>query len=113
MEQRKEWLTKEIAEEYRKKAMQNSVSDTQDIGERRTLRLELQKRCEITELEAINILNGRNIADYINKYYMIQNHIPIQKDRTKNKNLIDLQVMEELEHLKSLLKDDFLILDEK
>ncbi len=40
----------------------------QDIGERRQLRQDLQERCGITELEAINILNGFHIDTYCIKY---------------------------------------------
>lgn len=40
----------------------------QDIGERRRLRQDLQERCGITELEAINIINGFHIDTYCIKY---------------------------------------------
>ena len=54
-----ELLTYEIAREYWNKA--NNLSTMQDIGERRALRIELQERCRVTELEAVNILNGFHI----------------------------------------------------
>lgn len=37
----------------------------QDIGERRKLREELQTRCNLTELQAVNIINGFHIPDYV------------------------------------------------
>lgn len=37
----------------------------QDTGERRELRQELQRRCGLSELQAINILNGFHVKDYI------------------------------------------------
>ena len=37
----------------------------QDIGERRKLREELQARCDLTELQAVNIINGFHIPDYV------------------------------------------------
>ena len=46
-----------------------------DVGERRELRIELQKWFGLTEIEAINILNGNGITDYVNKYYRIKNEI--------------------------------------
>lgn len=39
-----------------------------DCGEMRLLRIRLQELCGITEIEAINILIGRNVGDYIHKY---------------------------------------------
>jgi len=60
-------LTYEIAEAYREKAM-SIGSDAQDIGTRRELRIQLQRECGVTEIEAINILNGRNVGDYVLKY---------------------------------------------
>lgn len=39
-----------------------------DYGEMRNLRIELQKLCGVTELEAINILINRNVTDYVWKY---------------------------------------------
>ena len=37
----------------------------QDIGKRRELRKELQARCDLTELQAVNIINGFHIPDYV------------------------------------------------
>lgn len=107
----REWLTMEIAEEYRKKAQLLPDTVGADIGERRRLREELQSRCELTQIEAINILNGYHIAEYVNKYYMKQNGITIEKDPKKNKNLINIEALEELERLRSLVRDDFGIPD--
>ncbi len=40
----------------------------------------------VTQVEAINILNGYHIADYVNKYQRIQNLIPLDvKEKTANK----------------------------
>lgn len=63
-----EWLTYEICKEYMHKAQELSGSCGTDIGQRRALRIELQNRCDITELEAINILNGYNISLYVSRY---------------------------------------------
>lgn len=63
-----ELLTESIAYEYRDRAAKLPYNGMQDIGERRRLRQELQERCGITELEAINILNGFHIDTYCIKY---------------------------------------------
>lgn len=60
-----EFLTAEIVKEYRTRAKNLPENGGQDIGERRILRRELQKRCGLTELQAINILNGDHAEDYI------------------------------------------------
>lgn len=60
-----ELLTRQIANEYQRKAARLPDNGLQDIGERRTLRLELQERCGLTELQAINVLNDRHVGDYI------------------------------------------------
>lgn len=64
-----ELLTRAIVEEYRKR--EKALPDTagQDIRERRELRIELQNRCGITELQAVNILNGFHADSYIVSEY--------------------------------------------
>jgi len=39
-----------------------------DYGAMSKLKKELMELCGVTELEALNILCGRNVSDYINKY---------------------------------------------
>ncbi len=60
-----ELLTRKIATEYRDRARVLPPNGLQDIGERRELRIELQARCNLTELAAVNIINGYHIADYV------------------------------------------------
>lgn len=60
-----ETLTREIANEYRDKARLLTPNGRQDIGDRRKLRIELQNRCNLTELQAVNIINGFYIGDYV------------------------------------------------
>nr|WP_300656639.1 hypothetical protein [uncultured Acetatifactor sp.] len=60
-----EVLTRKIANEYRDRARLLPPNGLQDIGDRRKLRIELQARCNLTELEAVNIINGYNIGDYV------------------------------------------------
>lgn len=54
-----------VADEYRKRAMLLPANGLQDIGKRRELRKELQARCDLTELQAVNIINGFHIPDYV------------------------------------------------
>lgn len=67
-----ELLTKEIACAYEKRAKALPYNGMQDIGERRALRKELQARCGLTELEAVNIINGFHIGEYCRKYLIKQ-----------------------------------------
>ncbi len=60
-----EVLTRQIATEYRNRARSLPSNSLRDTGERRALRIELQARCNLTELVAINIINGYHIADYV------------------------------------------------
>lgn len=60
-----EILTKAIANEYRNRALRLPPNGLQDIGKRRELRKELQARCNLTELQATNIINGFHISEYV------------------------------------------------
>jgi len=60
-----EVLTREMANEYRDRAKLLPANGLQDIGDKRKLRIELQKRCNLTELEAVNIINGFHIDIYV------------------------------------------------
>ena len=72
-----EWLTRETVEKYRAKSWAYRVIyNSQYINEVREIGRELQELYGVSELEAINILNGRNIDFYVNKYYMMQHCIP-------------------------------------
>ena len=61
-------MTHEIAYEYWERAKALTYNGMQDIGERRALRMELQGRCGLTELEAMNIINGFHAHAYCMKY---------------------------------------------
>ena len=63
-----ELLTVNIAKAYRDRAKALPYTGTQDRGKRRELRQDLQQRCGVTELEAINSINGIHIQDYCRKY---------------------------------------------
>lgn len=65
-----ELLTRKIAYTYKNRARAMPYNGMQDTGERRALRIELQERCGVTELEAANIINGFHIDDYCMKYLL-------------------------------------------
>ncbi len=75
---RGEWLTKEVADEYEAKSwVYRVLNDNQYTGMVRKIGEELQEKYGVTELEAINILNGRNVKDYVQKYFRIRHRIPL------------------------------------
>ena len=60
-----ETLTKKICIEYFDRMEQMPKLGFQNIGPRRELRIELQERCGIPEIAALNICNGHYWDDYI------------------------------------------------
>lgn len=60
-------LDQKIAQDFHNQAMKTSEYPL-DCGRMTLLKKELVKLCGVTELEAHNILCGKNIEDYINKY---------------------------------------------
>ena len=76
-----DWLTKEVAEKYEAKSwVYRVLNDNQYTGMVRKIGEELQEKYGVTELEAINILNGNNVNDYVQKYFRIKHRIPINID---------------------------------
>lgn len=71
------WLTAAVCEEFQKRVKYYCGNDGNDIGVRRALRKELQETYGLLEIEAINILNGYNVNDYLRKYYMIENQLTV------------------------------------
>lgn len=60
-----ELLTAEIVSEFQHRAAELPDNGNQDIGARRKLRKELQELCGLSEIQALNILNGFCTKDYI------------------------------------------------
>lgn len=96
--QEHEWLDENIVRYYRRKVRNLSDQTMQDVGERRRLRLELQERCGLTELEAINILNGFHIESYIRKYEIRAGKVKIQVD--------EKELLKRQKKLKELERED-------
>ena len=82
-EQKFEWLTEEICHEYLERASKLQPNGGQDTGSWRELRIELQKRCNIQEIEAINILHGRYIKEYVREYEIKSGKIPMPEAMQK------------------------------
>ena len=88
-------------------------NDGKDIGERRTLRIELQEKCHIQPIEANNILNGYYWDLYVNRYDMLSGKIPLPEGfckkgqilvRDKKKRPMK-EMIEEYEEKIALLED--------
>lgn len=79
-----DWITLEVVKEYRQK-VELLGEDVSDTGIRRKLRIELQRKYGLLEIEAINILNGYNVSAYLAKYERIKNKIPLVKIREQQK----------------------------
>ncbi len=68
-------LTLEVCEEYYKRACELGGLP-EDVGARRELRIELQEKYHLNEIEALNILNGYHFDSYIRlKQYRIEKAI--------------------------------------
>lgn len=62
------YLTEEAAWKYQKLCDAVSDSDVSDVGIRRVIRCALMEEHGLLEIEAINILNGYHVRDYVDKY---------------------------------------------
>lgn len=86
------WLTLRAAKKYETKSwVWRCVYDNQYIGELKKMQNELMNEYGVTELEAVNILNGRNVRDYVTKYERIRKLIPMRV----NEERIAYEVREE------------------
>lgn len=79
-----ELLTEEIAADFQRRSSELRNDGNQDIGARRRLRQELQNLCGLSEVQAINILNGFLVKDYmaINEREWVKN----ERKRIKAEN---------------------------
>ncbi len=79
-----EWLTMDICKEYIRRAGELNPNGGQDTGSWRTLRIELQKRCNIPEIQAINILRGNHVKEYVHYYDILSGRIPMPEVMKKS-----------------------------
>lgn len=76
-----DFITREVCEEYRRLGEELNRVDCQDVDRHKELCRELQRDYGVTQIEAINIVNGFHIAEYISKYERIKNRTPIRKNK--------------------------------
>ena len=100
----KEILTEELALEYRDRALKIDNRHKQYIGKIRTIAEELRIRCGVTELEAINILNGNHIHEYVKKYDRRNNKFEIDEELHKQRISL-LQQEEETADRRAMVDD--------
>lgn len=79
-----ELLTREIANEYRQRLKTLPDYGQQDIRERRELRIELQNRCGLSELQALNVLHGYWVQEIID-YCEIAEKRKVDNENMQNK----------------------------
>ncbi len=84
-----DWLTQDIADNYRNKVKNASRSASSNIGILVDLREDMMKKYGVSEIEAINILNGMHVTEYVAKYYRIKNLIPLRKSAKETKPIED------------------------
>ncbi|MBQ9142925.1 MAG: hypothetical protein IJX63_14225 [Lachnospiraceae bacterium] len=72
-----EWLTIEAVTEFQRLADKLQDVSGQISGEKRKLCMRLVKEYGVTELEAVNIINGNHVMDYVAKYERIRNQVPL------------------------------------
>ena len=78
------WLTEEVARIYSARSWIYRVANgNQYVGKVKEIGDELRESYGVTELEAINILSGKNVSDYVSKYSRIKNLIPKTVDPQK------------------------------
>ena len=85
-------LNLEVANRFRNKAKRLADKSGQDMGEFRRLKTELMDYCDVTEMEAINILRGYHIMDYIRKYEIMSGIVTVAGDAAKRKENRELLI---------------------
>ena len=91
-EKEKVWITADICHMYRKKAEQLTSNGNQDIDEWRSLRIELQQKYGVTELQAFNILRGINVGEYVHDYAMQNGVIPMTEEMKRRIEIKDAKI---------------------
>ena len=85
-------LNLEVANRFRNKAKRLADKSVQDMGEFRRLKTELMDYCDVTEMEAINILRGYHTMDYIRKYEIMSGIVTVAGDAAKRKENRELLI---------------------
>ena len=76
-----QWLDSDATHRYHKKFIETN----RNASSQRRLADELMRIYGVTDIEAINILHGRNAGDYISKYERIKDRIPVNVKKRVDK----------------------------
>ena len=107
-----EELTLEICREYQEKAKRTNSNNSADIDARRQLREELQNRCGIPEIWALNIINGYYCKDYIAFIEYEKKGGEIKENRKDEQEYLEwLSEKESDNQIKEMLRRDELVAD--
>ena len=90
------WLDEDGVSKYQKLAKELPTTITDMTGEKRKLCLQMMQEYDITEIEATNIINGKNASDYIAKYERIRTQTPLQIKKDKK----DIDEVDEIINIK-------------
>ena len=71
-----EWLTHDICKEFEERAKKIAPNGGEDTGALRELRIELQNRCNLPEVQAYNILRGIHVKGYLRQYDFLSGRVP-------------------------------------
>ncbi len=110
------FFREDICKEYIERTKTLPPDTGEDIGSWRELRIELQNRCNVTEIQAFNILRGYHVKTYVQLYRFLSGEIPLtealrkrkeQAEKKKKKTLKEKLAecegqIDELEHIKEL-----------
>ena len=103
-----EWLTYDTCAYYMDKA--KAIPDkSMSNSTFRSLCYELKERCDITELQAINILNGYFISEYVSIYERMRNPENIKYKSDDKREYLEWLARQEDKH-NGL--DDYILMDE-
>ena len=91
-------LDKKIAKEFHEQA-KRLPEYPHSYGSMKRLQKELMELCGVLELEALNILCGRNVADYINKYDGIANGTVIEHKEYTGEVYVTYRIDEDEKYL--------------
>lgn len=91
-------LDAKIVKDFHEQAIK-TVEYPLDYGAMSILKKELMDLCGVTELEAHNILCGRNVKDYINKYTGLAEGHMIEAKEYAGEVQVVYKISEEERHL--------------
>ncbi len=104
-----EWLTRDICDYYKERAKDISTRSTADSNFN-ALCKELRERCDLTETQAINILNGYHINEYVAFHERLQKGGADQAEDNDTKEY--LEWLARKEERKKGRPDDYGLLEE-